>query len=74
MHYGFIGAKGGFSLKTIIEGAGKAQSIDNHTASGDDPVDVEAIKEGYNLGSKTRVSIGDLVGVVDRNLDWDGRT
>jgi Bacterial toxin 44 len=73
MHYGYIGAKGGFSLTTLLNGAGKAQVADNATVGGDPPADVEAIKEGYTLGSKKGVSISDIADVVDRNPDWDGR-
>jgi hypothetical protein len=74
MHFGYIGAKSGFSLTAIIDGAGKAQTVDNGSTGGDAQPDVEAIKAGYNLGSKNIISIGDIIGVVDRNPDWDGRT
>jgi hypothetical protein len=75
IHFGYIAAKAGFPLNHVLNAAGQAQGLDSGTASSDDdPVDAQAIKEGYALGQKqSTITIADLVSVFQRNQDWDGR-
>ncbi|WP_416409130.1 polymorphic toxin type 44 domain-containing protein [Agrobacterium rosae] len=75
IHFGYIAAKVGFPLNHVLNAAGQAQGLDSGTASSDDdPVDAQAIKEGYALGRKqSSVTIADLISIFQRNQDWEGR-
>ena len=71
IHYGFIGKKIGFSDKTLLREADRAQRYDNKGAEKDDSVDQEAILEGINLSNKEEICIDDLINIIEKHPDWD---
>lgn len=79
IHFGYVGRKFGLSLRTILEGAGVAQGVDNSggaggSEDGDDPADAQAIRAGYALGGRQGVvTRQNILTILREHPGWVGR-